>query len=330
MLGREGPAPAGRRATPSGPVRRDPGGWTGRVGIFGRWSLRPGSGVCGAPGIVTGRLCCLEGVCPPGRTGGEGMGSAGPAGGRVGAWTDCSGPLGTAAVGGLATVGVGMDGTTPPTVTPANFGRPGTRSTSGRATSGPVGRTRGMSGFSKSLATRSVARAAPSGFGFAICWGVSAAATAAGAGVGGGSGGLTGGACTGGESGLRTGGRKAPPGGRPAPLRPPTGIIGRTNAESARVFRRVEALAGVLARLRTGNSSSDCCGSGFSFWRPLNRSRTLSAVALSNELEWDLTSSIPNSGSTAMISPDLTSSSRASSLMRIVVLLSSEPRVRAP
>ena len=321
MLGLEGPVPAGRRGTPSGPARRDPGGWTGRVGIFGRWSFRPGSGVCGAPGIVTGRLCCLEGACGPARTGGEGMGGAGPVGGRAAGWTDCSGLLGTEAVGGLVTVGVGMDGTAPPTVTPADFGRPGTRSTSGRATSGPVGRTRGMSGFSKSLSARSVARAAPSGFGLATGWGVSAAGTGTGAGVGGGAGGLTGGACTGGESGLRTGGRNAPPGGRPAPLRPPTGINGRTNAESARVFRGVEALADVLARLRTGNSSSDCCGSGLSFCSPLNRSRTLSAVALSNELEWDLTSSIPNSGSTAMISPDLTSSSRASSLMRIVVLL---------
>ena len=120
-----------------------------------------------------------------------------------------------------------------------------------------------MSGFSKSLSTRSVARAAPSGFGFATCWGVSAAAAGVGAGVG--AGGLTGGACTGGESGLRTGGRNAPPAGRPAPLRPPTVINGRTNAESARVFLGVAALADVLARLRTGSSSSDCCASAFSF-----------------------------------------------------------------
>ena len=122
-----------------------------------------------------------------------------------------------------------------------------------------------MSGFSKSLSTRSVARAAPSGFGFATCWGVSAAATGGGADVGSGSGGLTGGACTGGESGLRTGGRNAPAVGRAAPLRPPTVINGRTNADSVRVLRGVEALADVLARLRTGNSSSDCVGSGFSF-----------------------------------------------------------------
>ena len=159
----------------------------------------------------------------------------------------------------MVTVGVGMEGTVPPTVTPVTFGRPGTRLTSGRGTSGPVGRTRGMSGFSKSLTARSVARAAPSGFGFTTCWGVAATGT------GGGAGGLTGGACTGGEIGLRTGGRNAPPGECAVPLRPPTGINGLTNAESVRVFRGVETLAGILARLRTGSSSSDSCGSGSSF-----------------------------------------------------------------
>ena len=265
MFGLDGPAPAGRRGVPSDPARRDPGGWTGRVGIFGRWSFRAGSGVCGAPGIVTGRLACLEGACGLGRTGDEGIGGAGPVGGRAAGWRDCWGPLGAAPADGLEPVGVGIDGTVPPTATPANFGRPGTKFTSGRGTSGAVGRTRGISGFSKSLSARSVARAAPSGFGFATCWDISAAETGAGAGVGRASGGLTGGACTGGESGLRTGGRNAPPGGRPAPLRPPTGINGRTNAESVRVFRGVEALAAVLARLRTGSSSSDCCGSDLSF-----------------------------------------------------------------
>ena len=189
MLGRAGPAPAGRRGTPSGPGRRGPGGWTGRVGIFGRWSFRPGRGVCGAPGIVTGRLCCLEGACPPGPGWWRGNGRS-RARGRANRSLDGIVP---ARSGRRLSAGWrpwGAEWTAPPHRQSRrdDLGRPGTRSKSGRATSGPVGSTRGMSGFSKSLSTRSVVRAAPSGFGFATCWGVSAAANGAGAGVGGGDG----------------------------------------------------------------------------------------------------------------------------------------------
>ena len=76
-----------------------------------------------------------------------------------------------------------------------------------------------------------------------------------------------------------------------------------------------------LGRLLCGSLSSLAASCGFDRRRALILARTLSAVASSTELECDLCSLMPNSGSTLIISLDLTSSSLASSLMRIVLAL---------
>lgn len=78
-------------------------------------------------------------------------------------------------------------------------------------------------------------------------------------------------------------------------------------------------------RSRVGNSNSGN-GAG-SFFEPLSRSRsrTRSATASSNELEWVFFSTTPTLGNTSIMALAFTSSSLASSLIRILFV-----RVKTP
>lgn len=133
-----------------------------------------------------------------------------------------------------------------------------------------------------------------------------------------------------GPAGFWTGGRIGPTGGRNGARVPTTGILGGAEAPKP---RRI----GLGLRRRTtrrlfglGNCSS---GKAAVFFLPSRLPillRTLSAIEESKALEWDLVSWIPNRGRIAMISLELTPSSRANSLIRIVLLLLRRLSSRAP
>ena len=118
-----------------------------------------------------------------------------------------------------------------------------------------------------------------------------------------------------------SGGRKPPIGGRKgfAPL-PAIWIEGRAAAEAARPIGESARLAEWRARSGRGSSSSEYDASSASCFFSRNLSRTLFAVESSTELEWVFLSATPTSASTASTSEALTSSSRASSLIRIFLL----------
>ncbi len=134
--------------------------------------------------------------------------------------------------------------------------------------------------------------------------------------------GILGGLAGAASDGLRPGmgGRRGDIGGRKRPPPPALRIDGRAGVARGRGCRGTGRLIAERGRLGRGSSSSTTgCRSLLFFSRIF--SRTLSAVASSSELECDFGLSMSKSGSTARISLDLTSNSRASSLMRIVLLL---------
>lgn len=305
----------------------------GRAGILGRMLLLGGRVGCGAPGIATG--LAGRAVGSRGRPAGRGA-VAGRAIGMEGAGGAAARevPWKLALCGldgrGEGTRGFGIEGARRPRGGFGVFGRPGTRLISGRLTSGPIATTGGASGLLPPPTAKSEARVACAGLGFgggSDLAGSGGATLDASGGVSTGGRGSPAGRTVGGRE--RTGGRKGPIGGRNDLPPPATGMVGRSDAADARTLRPILRPRMGLERFRNGSSSSVIATGGSARLRSLILSRTLSAVASSNELEWDLGSSMPKSGSTAMISLDLTSNSRASSLMRIVLLLFALFRGRA-
>ena len=317
-----------------------PTGLTGRTGMEGRMPFLAGRCGLGAPGTSNGRLGRGS---PAGGRGGAVVGLVGPirgvacricetSGGRwavpaltAGTPSPPSGvpePLGPAD----CIRGTGIEGARPPTGIAGVLGRPGTKLMSGLSASGPIAGTGDGSGFSWASTARSDARVAPSGFGLETAVPMAAGTAAARDGSGEPTGDVATRAGPGRSASVPggflaiTGGRNGPMGGRNCPP-PVTGIDGRTDADEARVILWPARVGGTLALLGRGNSSSGTGVSGASRLRARILSRTRSAVAASNELEWDLGSSMSSSRRTVKISLDLTSNSRASSLMRIVLLL---------
>lgn len=129
------------------------------------------------------------------------------------------------------------------------------------------------------------------------------------------------GASVAGSSTFLSGGRNRPIGGRNgfAPP-PPIWIEGRAEAEAARPFWGVERPTDWRPRSGNGSSSSAVEASSASCRVSRSLSRTLFAVASSTELEWVFLSTMPTAGRTAITSDALTSSSLASSLIRIFLL----------
>ncbi len=313
---------------------------TGRTGMEGRTPFLAGRCGWGAPGTSNGRLGRGS---PAGGRGGAFKGLVGPIG-AVACWI-CevsvrrwAGPALTGRTAGPAPTaaeplesagcsrGTGIAGTRPPVGEAGVLGRPGTKLMSGLCTSGPIAGADGSSGFSWPSTARSDARVASSGFGLVtgglILRGTAGprlgskepaegVATWAGSGR---SGPIPGGFLA------TTGGRNGPVGGRNWPP-PVTGMDGRTEADEARVTLVPARVSGILVLFGKGSSSSGMGVCGASRLRARILSRTLSAVEASNELEWDFGSSMSSSRRTVRISLDLTSNSRASSLMRIVLLL---------
>lgn len=283
---------------------------------------RGGRGAAGLPGITTGR---------PGMTFGPlaGLGGAttGGRGGAVGATagTAWAGPGSAGAVGGGAAGGGLIGCVDPPDGGGEDFGKPGGRGATGRGSCGGAG------GFASARCSGGVtgsvgAIGADVGSGPRFATGISIGGATGGGGAGGGATGAVATpavavGATGGDFGsVRVGGRKLPSGGRTGPPPwTPVRIEGVACAASGRAGRLAAGVG--RGRLRTGSSNSCGFGAGCSFRCPLNLSRTLPAVASSSALECDFDSWTPNSGSAAMISPEGTPISRASSLMRIVLLL---------
>ena len=280
------PFPAGRPAMPPGLAR--PGGRMGRTGKLGRATFLGGRAGCGAPGIArAGRGGALAGF---GRRGG-GLGGAGRRVGMEGAgggaaccaaWTLGAG-RGTRRTDGIC--GLGNDGAGPPRGRFGVLGWRGTTFTAGRARSG-LGVTTGT-GLLLSLPSTGTLW----GGLVSCCLGFAAGCDFAGR--GGATLGVGGGVSPGGRGGTMgrtgvgpesTGGRNGPTGGRNDLLPPVTGIDGRTEAPEVRVFRRNLRLRMDL-RFGNGSSSSGIGADGSARLRSLILSRTLSAVASSNELE---------------------------------------------
>ena len=340
------PFPTGRPTTPPGLVR--PGGRMGRTGKRGREIFLGGRDGRGAPGIARdGRGRALAGLGVPGgglsdaggglSDAGGGLGGAGGGLGGAGRRDGMEGAGGGAArcaacIGGAirgagrtdGTCGLGNEGDGPPWGSFGVFGLGGGALTAGRTA------RRGGFTTGKGLVSRLPLPSTGRLTGTFVIRCLDSAGRLDFPGKGGATLGVGGGVETpGGRDGTMgrtgvdratTGGRNGPTGGRNVLPAPVTGIDGRTDAPEVRVFRRILRLRMDL-RFGKGNSSSGIGSGGAACLRSLILSRTLSAVASSNELEWDLRSLMPRPGSTSMISLDLTSNSRASSLIRIVLLL---------
>lgn len=282
---------------------------------------RGGRGGAGLPGITTGRPGMTFG--PLAGLGGATTGGRGGAGGAT-AGTAWAGPGSAGAVGGGAAGGGLIGCVDPPDGCGEDFGKPGGRGATGRGSCGGAGSFTGAS-----ISTGACVATAGALWAGGVTGLGSGTGTAIGGAGGGAGGGATGAVATpavpadaaGGAVGPdRVGGRKLPSGGRTGPPPwTPVRIEGVACAASGRAGRLAAGVG--RGRLRTGSSNSCGFGTGCSFRCPLNLSRTLPAVASSSALECDFDSWTPNSGSAAMISPEGTPISRASSLMRIVLLL---------
>ena len=280
------------------------GGRGGGLETFGRETDGPDAGFAATGGESLGGAAAV--LKPDGR--GTAGGAAAP--------EPTLGPAG-------CTPRTGIDGAGPRTGMGVVLGLPGSRLMSGRRASGLIAVTGGGSGLLWPADARSDTRVAWAGL-----WRATGGTTAGGmTGCGGLTGtveGPTGAACAAAPAGgffAMTGGRNVPIGGRNLLPAPVTGMDGRTDAEASRFLRNPGRRGRTLDLFLKGSSSSGKTGGGSLRFRSRIFSRTLSAVEASTELEWDFGPVIESSRSTERISLDLTSSSFASSLIRIVPLL---------